>query len=74
MEHINDIYRCSSWPNKRKGEFGNVARIATPIVNNYLRVEHVNCDKLIMPLLHRNMRTCSVDFIVDTNGWGVTCG
>jgi hypothetical protein len=31
MEHINDIYRCSSCPNKRKGEFGNVARIATPI-------------------------------------------
>jgi len=36
MEHINDIYRCGSCPNKRKGEFGNVASIATPIPNNYL--------------------------------------
>lgn len=33
---IDDIYKCNTCPNERKGEFGNVENITTIIINDCL--------------------------------------
>ncbi len=42
MENITDICNCNPCPSRKRGEFDNAKDIATPIIDNYLGVEHVN--------------------------------
>jgi hypothetical protein len=53
VEGIDDIYIIHA-QSKKSGELNNVGDIATPITNDYLWTKHVNHDKLILHLLHRN--------------------